>query len=98
MSTQYAMQPLDAHRANVGSLQALSDLIDQWCDAPGNMPPFISLLGKTQAIIDDTVADAAAKRRRLRRAGYSPPKGDTRHLSPLTVPERIDGTLVSLIG
>ncbi len=43
-------------------------------------------------------ADAAAERARLERAGYSPPKGDIRHLSPLAVPERIEGTLVSLIG
>ncbi|MGJ3521410.1 hypothetical protein ACR4XJ_00075 [Nitratidesulfovibrio sp. D1] len=98
MSTDFAMQFPGGRRMSIGGLRAMSEPPEPWRGPPYLAPPSPSLLDKTQAVVDDMEADAAAERARLERAGYSPPKGDIRHLSPLAVPERIEGTLVSLIG
>lgn len=83
---------------SLGLLRAMSEPLDPWHNPPYMVPPAPTLLDKTQIVVDDMEADAAAERQRLQRAGYSPPRGDTRRQSPLVVPERITGTLVSLIG
>ncbi len=98
MSTDFAMQLPGLRRMSLGLLRAMSAPLDPWHSPPYMVPPSPTLLDKTQTIVDDMEADAAAERQRLQRAGYSPPRGDTRRQSPLVVPERIAGTLVSLIG
>ncbi|WP_243838127.1 hypothetical protein [Nitratidesulfovibrio liaohensis] len=98
MSTDFAMQFPGLLRMSPGLLRTLSAPLDPWRDPPYLTPPSPTLLDKTQTIVDDMEADAAAERQRLQRAAYSPPRGDTRRQSPLVVPERIAGTLVSLIG
>ncbi|WMW65396.1 hypothetical protein [Nitratidesulfovibrio liaohensis] len=98
MSTDFAMQFPGLRRMSPGLLRAMSAPLDPWRDPPYLTPPSPTLLDKTQIVVDDMEADAAAERQRLQRAGYSPPEGDTRHQSPLVAPERITGTLVSLIG
>ncbi|WP_231038762.1 hypothetical protein [Nitratidesulfovibrio oxamicus] len=98
MSTDFAMQLPGLRRMGPGLLRAMSAPLDPWRDPPYLTSPSPTLLDKTRIVIDDMETDAAAERQRLQRAGYSPPRGDTRRQSPLVVPERIAGTLVSLIG
>ncbi|MDR3045547.1 MAG: hypothetical protein LBU75_15015 [Desulfovibrio sp.] len=98
MSTDFATQLPGLRRMSPGLLRSMSAPLEPWRDPPYLTPPSPTLLDKTRTIIDDMEADAAAERQRLQRAGYSPPRGDTRRQSPLVAPERIAGTLVSLIG
>ncbi len=98
MSADFATQLPGERRMNIALLRSMSEPLDPWHDPPYQTPPSPSLLDRTQAVMDDMVADAAAERERVMRAGYSPPRGDTRHQSPLVTPERIEGSLVSLIG
>lgn len=98
MSTDFATQLPGLRRMSPGLLRAMSEPLDPWRDPPYLTPPSPTLLDKTQTVVKDMEADAAVERQRLQRAGYSPPRGDTHRQSPLVVPERLAGSLVSLIG
>lgn len=98
MSADFATQLPGERRMNIELLRSMSEPLDPWRDPPYQTPPSLSLLDRTQVVMDDMVADAAAERERVTRARYRPLRGDTRRQSPLATPERIAGTLVSLIG
>lgn len=98
MPTVLVTQLPGERRMDVDLLRAMSEPLDPLRDPPYVPPPSSSLLDKTQVVMDDMEADAAVERERRMRAGFRPPRGDVRRLSPLVAPERIEGSLVSLIG
>ncbi|HEU6437093.1 MAG TPA: hypothetical protein VE028_06545 [Nitratidesulfovibrio sp.] len=98
MSADFATQLPGQRRMDIELLRTMSEPLDPWHDPPYKVPPSPSLLDKTQAVMDDMEADAAAQRESAMRAIHRPPRGDVRLQSPLVTPERIEGSLVSLIG
>lgn len=98
MTTVLVTQLPGERRMNVDLLRAMSEPLDPWRDPPHVPPPSPSLLDKTQTVMNDMEADAAVERERRMRAAFRPPRGDVRRQSPLVTPERIEGSLVSLVG